>query len=73
MPQLPLTEIEKRAERVDLKGWWSEDENVGSQLGHAQLEISSRHPGVHRKEVVIYMDLDSAERCSLKIQQNLKS
>lgn len=57
MPQSPLTETEKRAERVDLKGWWSEDENVGSQLGHAQFEISGRHPGVHRKEAVIYMDL----------------
>lgn len=57
MPQLPLTKIEKRAERVDLKGWWSEDENVGSRRGHAHFEISSRCPGVHKKEAAIYMDL----------------
>lgn len=38
IPQFPLTETEKTAAGVDLKGWWNEDENVGSQLECAKFK-----------------------------------
>lgn len=66
IPQVPFTEMEKTAERLDWKERWREEENVGSQLEHAQFETSIRHPGASTVGAVSYTDLEFSQEVQLR-------